>query len=318
MKHFFVEALEGSLTPLLTPLRDGSLDLVNYAMLIEHQIHEGSNGIVVNGTSGEPSTLTLEERNRLIDVAVHTVRGRCPVIAATGSQSHAETCALTEHATRAGVDALLIVTPYYLRPPQRGLIEYFIDMARRSPLPQLIYHIPGRAAVSLTFDSIAQIVEQAPNVIGLKHAANDLVLPTQCLAHFGMQFRVFVGLEELSFPMMAIGACGVMNAVGNVAPARVAALCTAVRSGDFDGARRLHFELFELNQAVFYDTNPIPIKYMARRLGLISANEHRLPLLPAAPELERRLDEVLRRANLLSQERTDRLPNYSPLSGRGI
>jgi 4-hydroxy-tetrahydrodipicolinate synthase len=237
---------------------------------------------------------------RLLETALEIARGRCPVVAATGSQSSAETLVLCDHATRVGADALLVVTPYYIRPPQRGLVEYFVDVARRTPLPVLIYHIPGRAAVSVTVDTIAQVRERAVNLVGMKHAVNDLGFATECLARFGADFRVFVGLEELSFPLLAIGASGLMNAVGNLAPRKVAQLVETVAEGDMTAARRMHFELFELNQAVFFDTNPIPIKYMARRLGLLPTNEHRLPMMPATAELERRLDEVLRRSGLLS------------------
>jgi 4-hydroxy-tetrahydrodipicolinate synthase len=152
----------------------------------------------------------------------------------------------------------------------------------------------------MTTDAIAAIREGAPNLLGMKHAVNDLGFATECLARFGPDFRIFVGLEELSFPMMAIGACGLMNAVGNIEPGKVAQLCEAVERSDMETARRLHFELFELNQAVFFDTNPIPIKYMARRLGVTPSNEHRLPMMPATAELERRLDAVLKRARLLA------------------
>jgi 4-hydroxy-tetrahydrodipicolinate synthase len=295
-----VKPLCGSITPLITPFKKGEVDYDRYATLVENQISEGSHGVLVNGTTAEPSTLTSEERCRLLEVAVETARGRCPVIAATGGQSLAETRLLCDHATRSGADALLVVTPYYVRPPQRGLVEYFVAVAGRTSLPVLIYHIPGRAAVSVTVDTIAQIRVRAPNLVGMKHAVNDLGFATECLARFGAGFRIFVGLEELSFPMLAIGACGVMNAVGNLAPRRVAQLCEAVEQGNMEAARSLHFELFELNQAVFFDTNPIPIKYMARRLGLLKVNEHRLPMVSASSELEQRLDEVLRRAGLLT------------------
>ena len=290
----------GSITPLITPFKSGAVDYDSYATLVENQISEGSHGVLVNGTTAEPSTLTSEERCRLLEVAVETAQGRCPVIAATGGQSLTETRLLCDHATGSGADALLVVTPYYVRPPQRGLVEYFVDVAGRTSLPVLIYHIPGRAAVAVTGDTIAQIRARAPNLVGMKHAVNDLGFATECLARFGADFRIFVGLEELSFPMLAIGACGVMNAVGNLAPRRVAQLCEAVEQGNMEAARCLHFELFELNQAVFFDTNPIPIKYMARRLGLLKVNEHRLPMVSASDELEQRLDEVLRRAGLLT------------------
>jgi 4-hydroxy-tetrahydrodipicolinate synthase len=290
--------LRGSYPPLVTPFAGGSVDYDTYARLIEFQIAEGSHGIVVNGTTGEPSTLSAEERARLVKVAVDTVHGRVPVVAATGSQSHAETVWLTEQADDAGADAVLIVTPYYLRPPQRGLVEYFVDVGRRTGLPCLLYHIPGRAAVSLEVDTIERIAARLPTLVGLKQAANDLGFVSELLDRFGPEFRVFVGLEELSFPMLAIGAAGLMNAVGNVAPRRVAQLYEAVASGSLAQGRALHAALFEVNRAVFWDTNPIPIKYMMTRLGLLPQNEHRLPMVPADERLAARLDALLERAQL--------------------
>lgn len=287
--------LQGSIPPLVTPFRDGAVDLDAFTRLVEYQLAHGSHGILVNGTSAEPSTLTLEERNRLVSRAIEVANGQIPVVAATGSQSLAESRALTDHAVRAGADALLIVTPYYIRPPQRGLVEYFLELARGHETPWMIYHIPGRAAVSVTIESLATIASRAPHFVGMKHAANDLGYMASCLAARGPEFRMFVGLEELSFPGLAIGACGLMNAVGNLRPRPLAEMCDAVRRGDLAVARGLHERLFEINQAVFFETNPIPIKYMMRRLGLIPTNEHRLPMSPAPPELERRLDGVLDR-----------------------
>lgn len=278
---------------------DGSIDEPTFTALIEWQCNQSSNGIVINGTTAEPSTLTQEERARLVRLAVDAARGRLPVVAATGSQSHAETLWLTEQAVQAGADAVLVVTPYYLRPPQRGLIEYFVDIASRTPLPFLIYHIPGRAAVSLELDSLAAIVDRASNVVGLKHASADLEYITGALRRVGDDFRIFAGLEHLSLPMLTIGAAGLMNAVGNLVPSRIASLYNAVAGNNLEAARQLHDQLAELNAAVFYDTNPIPMKYMMRRAGILPANNHRLPMMPATPELERRLDEVLDRAGLL-------------------
>ncbi|TAL82294.1 MAG: 4-hydroxy-tetrahydrodipicolinate synthase [Candidimonas sp.] len=291
--------LRGSYPPIVTPFKNGHVDYDAYAGLIEFQIANGTHGILVNGTSSEPSTLTIEERNRLVNTAVQAADGRVPVVAATGSQSHAETVALTEFADKAGANALLVVTPYYIKPPQRGIAQYYIDVAQRTMLPMMIYHIPGRTAVSVELNTLEQIMERAPNLVGIKHAVNDLGFASRMLKTFGSDFRVFVGLEELSFPMLAIGACGMMNAVANLAPKKVAQLYEAVRRNDLQAAHSLHFELFELNCSVFYDTNPIPMKYMMRRLGILSSNEHRLPMVPATPELEKRLDEVLTRAGML-------------------
>ncbi len=292
-------ALKGSIPPIVTPFRQGEVDYDTYARLVEFQVDNGSHGVLVNGTTSEPSTLTTAERNRLVDVAMEAVKGRVPVVAATGSQSLAETEELTAHAVRRGVDALLVVTPYYIRPPQRGLVQYYLHLAARHDTPWMIYHIPGRAAVNVTLESMKEIREKSPSFVGMKHAVNDLGLVTECLAAFGDEFKVFVGLEELSFPMMAIGACGLMNAVGNLRPGVLAQMCEAVWRGDLASGRELHQRLLEINQAVFYDTNPIPMKYMMKKLGLLAANEHRLPMVPATPELEKRLDGVLARAGLL-------------------
>lgn len=293
-----LERLKGSMPPLVTPIRGGQVDYDAYARLVEFQIANGTHGILVNGTTGEPSTLSVEERNRLVEVAIEAARGRVPVVAATGSQSLADSRRLTEHAARSGADALLIVTPYFVRPPQRGLVAYYLDLASIAPLPWMVYHIPGRAAVSVTIETLKALKERSANFVGMKQAVNDLGFVSECFAALGPDFKVFVGLEELSFPMMAIGACGLMNAVGNLAPRPLAELCEAVWSNDLARARELHHRLFELNQAVFFDTNPIPVKYMMRRLGLLATNEHRLPMAPATPELERRLDAVLERAGL--------------------
>ena len=291
--------LRGSIPPLVTPFANGEVDYGAYARLVEQQIADGSHGILVNGTTAEPSTLTTDERNRLVSLAVETAASRVPVVAATGSQSLAETLALTRHAAQAGADALLIVTPYYVRPPQRGLVEFYLEVAATNDLPWMVYHIPGRTAVSVTLETLETLRARSPNFVGMKHAVNDLGFASECLQALGPDFKIFVGLEELSFPMLAVGACGLMNAVGNLRPRPLAEMCDAVDAADLRKGRALHDQLLELNKAVFFDTNPIPIKYMMKRLGLLPANEHRLPMAAATPELEARLDRVLERAGLL-------------------
>lgn len=299
-----LDRLKGSIPPLVTPFRNGAVDYEGYARLVEFEIRNGSHGILVNGTTAEPSTLSVAERNRLVDIGVQVAGGRIPVVAATGSQSLEETRKLSEHAAKAGADALLIITPYYIRPPQRGLVAYFLELAKATELPWMVYHIPGRTAVNVTIDTLKELRAKSPSFVGMKHAVNDLALVSECHAVLGPQFKIFVGLEELSFPMMAVGACGLMNAVGNLLPRVLADLCEAVWRGDLASAQGLHHRLFEINQAVFFDTNPIPMKYMMRRLGILATNEHRLPMMPATPELERRLDGVLRRAGLLEERAT--------------
>ena len=291
--------IRGSIPPIITPFVNGEVDYKTYASLIEYQIKNGSHGILVNGTTAEPSTLTLDERNKLINIAVEVANGKIPVIAGTGSQSIIETKILTNHAVEAGVDSLLIVTPYYIKPPQRGLIEYYLELTEKIDIPWMIYHIPGRTAVNVTLETMKILSDKSANFVGMKHAVNDLGFVTECLSAFGPDFKIFVGLEELSFPMLSIGACGLMNAVGNLRPNILSEMCEAVWNKNNERGLELHQQLLEINQAVFYDTNPIPIKYMMKKLCIMNNNEHRLPMMSATVELEKRLDIVLRNSGLL-------------------
>ena len=292
--------LRGSFPPLVTPFRGGGkVDYDQFARLVERQIEQGSTGVVVTGTTGEPSSLTLEERTQLLKVALDVSAGRIQVIAATGSQSFAETAQLTTQAEAAGADAALVVTPYYIKPSQRGLVDYFVALAQQTQLPLMIYHIPGRAAVSIKAQTVIRIAEQVPHLVGLKHADQNLELLTELLLALGPEFRIFCGVEALSFPMLVLGGSGLMNAVGNLAPAVVAELYTAVQRGDMKRALEIHTEIFELNQSIFIDTNPVPLKYMMSRLGQLDSPELRLPLVPLEKHHERTLDAVLARAGLL-------------------
>ncbi len=291
--------LTGSFPPLITPFKRGEVDYDTYARLVEHHVKHGSHGILVTGTTSEPSTLTVDERIRCLEVALEAARGKTPVVAATGSQSYAESAELTTRASKAGADALLVVTPYYIQPPQRGLVEYYAALGKLTDKPMMIYHIPGRAAVSVRLDTFAEILERVPNMVGMKHASNDLEFVTHCIDRFGDAFRIFVGLEHMSFPMMAVGGCGLMNAAGNLLPRKMAQLCELVFAGKMQAAKKLHYALAELNESIFYDTNPIALKYMMKKVKLIPRNEHRLPMVPATKELEKRLDGVLKRAGLI-------------------
>jgi 4-hydroxy-tetrahydrodipicolinate synthase len=293
--------LRGSYPPLVTPFRNGGLDLDAFGRLVEHQVSGGSHGIVVCGTTAEATSLSASEKGDLFRAAVAAAGGQLPVVAGAGGASLQETLELVGRAERASVDAVLVVTPYYVRPPQAGIVEYFVEVGKRTSLPLLIYHIPGRAAVSVTADTVARIAERTPNLAGIKHAAVDLDLVSELLLRIGPDLRVFCGLESLSLPMLAVGAAGVMNAVGNLVPARVAALCGAVAAGRLEEARRIHVELFELSQAIFVDTNPTPLKYMMARVGLLASPEVRLPLVPLDEAKRKTVDEMLRRAGLLER-----------------
>jgi 4-hydroxy-tetrahydrodipicolinate synthase len=258
--------LRGSIPPLITPFKNGEVDYDAYAALVNFQIDEGSHGILVNGTTAEPSTLTTEERNRLVTLAIEVTAGRVPVVAATGSQSLAESRALTEHSVAAGADSLLIVTPYYIKPPQRGLVAYYLELAKGHDVPWMIYHIPGHTAVGVTLNTLKACKDKSPTFVGIKHAVNDLGFVSECLHEFGADFKVFVGLEELSFPMMAVGACGLMNAVGNLRPGVLAQMCEAVDAGDVATARALRPAARD-QQDPCSSTQAIPMKYLMKKPG---------------------------------------------------
>lgn len=254
--------------------------------------------MLVNATSGEPTTLTLDEKVRLIEVAVKTSANRKPVAAGIPAESHSEAVWLLTRAEKAGVDALVSVTPYYVRPPQRGLIAFFSDLARRTELPFLIYHIPGRAAVSVAAETFEAIAERCPNFVGLKNTDDNLALVSCLLSRLGSDFRIFGGLESTAFAMSVLGGCGTMITTSNVAPKRIAELNELCAAGKLHEAQALAIELDQLMAAAFLDTGPIPIKCMMKMMGLIATNEHRLPMVPASAELEKQLAVVVKRYEL--------------------
>jgi 4-hydroxy-tetrahydrodipicolinate synthase len=293
-----VAFLRGAFTPLVAPFRNGEVDYDRYAKLVQWQIEQGTHGLLVNATSGEPTTLTFEEKARLIEVAVKTSAGRKPVVAGIPAESHAEAVTLLARAEKAGANAVVSVTPYYVRPPQRGLVAFFTDLARRTELPFLIYHIPGRAAVSVTAETFAAIAERCPNFVGLKNTDEDLALVSRLINHLGPDFRIFGGLESTAFAMCALGGCGTMITTSNVAPSQIARLNEFCMAGKLHEAQTLAIEIDELMTAPFLDTGPIPIKCMMKLMGLIPVNEHRLPMMPATPELEKQLEAVVKRYSL--------------------
>ena len=293
-----VPFLKGAFTPLVVPFDGGEVDYDQYAKLIEWQIEQGTHGLLVNATSGEPTTLTLEEKARLIEVAVKTSAGRKPVAAGIPAESYSEAVMLLRRAEKVGADALVSVTPYYVRPPQRGLVAFFTDLAKHTNLPFLIYHIPGRAAVSVTAETFEAIAERCPNFVGLKNTDDDLALVSRLINRLGPDFRIFGGLEATAFAMCALGGCGTMITTSNVAPKRIAELNNLCMAGKLHEAQTFAIEIDELMAAAFLDTGPIPIKCMMKLMGLIAKNEHRLPMVPATPELEKQLEAVVKRYGL--------------------
>ena len=292
--------LRGSIVPLVTPFADGAVDAAAFEAAVE-RVGAASDGVVVTGTSGEPTSLSVAERADLFRRAVAVAAGRFPVVAATGSPNQAETLQLTREAERVGADAVMVVCPAFVKPSQEGLRRHFVTVAGATSLPLLIYNIPGRSGVGVSGETVERIAAEAPNLVGLKHASNDLDLVTDLLLRLGDDFRLFCGLESYSYPFLAVGGAGLMSAVGNLLPGPVAELCAAVAAADHARALALHRELFRLNQAVFYDTNPGPLKAMLADAGL-GSEEVRPPLAPLAAETRARVLEVAHACRLNQPE----------------
>lgn len=289
-------APRGSLTPLVTPFRSGAIDEDAFSQLIEDQIEAGSHGITVAGTTGEPASLTLAERERLVELAVEITAGRVPVLAGTGTNEIESTLRLTRSAEHAGASVALVVTPYYVRPNQTGLRDWFERVAANTELPVILYDIPGRSGVELAVETVEQLRAQ-DNIIGVKIARPDLDHVSRVLARCGRDFAVYSGVETLCYPMLCLGGAGHISATANVFPREVAALADAAFDGDWERARELHFALLDVNAAIFFDTNPVPVKAMLAAQGKASA-EVRPPLTTLEPTVEQRVREVLERVRL--------------------
>jgi len=282
----------GSIVPLITPFRDGDLDEAALADLVDWQIASGSHGISVTGTTGEPSALTRAERERVIAVTAEAVNCRVPFVAGTGSNNLDETLHLSKFAQRVGVDALLVVVPYYIKPSQEGLYRYFKRVAAEIDMPLILYNIPGRSAVNLEINTVARLREDCPNIIGIKEANPDFSHITRLLGRLGRDFLVYSGIELLCFPILAIGGAGYVSATGNILPQEVAQLYDLTAAGKWQEAQDLHYHLMPLNDVVFIEINPVPVKTALGIMGKISP-EVRLPLAPLIPENEDRLRQVL-------------------------
>ncbi|TMI71869.1 MAG: 2,4-dihydroxyhept-2-ene-1,7-dioic acid aldolase [Bacillati bacterium ANGP1] len=292
--------MRGSLVPVVTPFRKGQLDDSRFVDLIEWQIDSGSHGVVVTGTTGEPSALTLEEREHLIELAVRTVRRRLPVIAGTGTANHAETLRLTQFAKRIAADAALVVVPYYTRPTQEGLYRHFRSIADAVDLPVFIYNIPGRTAVNLEPQTIARLARDCRNIIGVKEANKDFEHVNRVIHLCGRNFLVYSGIELLCFPILAIGGAGHVSATANILPREVARLYDLAAGGQWDAARDLHYHLLPMNEALFVETNPVPVKTALGLMGKIDP-EVRLPLAPMSLDNLERLKQVMASYGLVPQ-----------------
>lgn len=284
--------LRGSIVPLVTPFtRDGEVDEEALRSLIRFQMKSGSHGISVAGTTGEPSSLTHAERERLFQIAVEEAHGKIPVVAGTGTNNLQETLRFTRAAEKAGVDAVLVIVPYYIRPSQHGLFEYFSAVASSTSLPLIIYNIPGRTACNIEPATVWKLRQKHDNIVGIKESNRDLDQVSNLLL-MDSELLVYCGIESLCFPMLALGGAGHFSATANILPAEVAALYNLVQEGKWEEARKMHYRLLKISEAIFWETNPVPLKAALGMMGLITPTV-RLPLAPLSEEKREALRMLL-------------------------
>lgn len=282
----------GSIVAIVTPFKNGRVDEEAYRELIEFQIQNGTSAIVPCGTTGESATLTVEEHNRVIDIAVEAVKKRVPVIAGTGGNSTREAIELTAHAKKIGADATLQVAPYYNKPTQEGLYQHFRAIAKGAPLPQVVYNIPGRTGVNILPQTVARVAE-IPEVVAIKEASGDLGQMAEVVRLAGDKISLLSGDDNLTLPVLAIGGKGVISVVANIVPKDTAEMVRAWEKGDWAGARERFYRLLPLCQAMFYETNPIPVKTSLALMGKMDG-ELRLPLCAMASANLERLKKALK------------------------
>jgi 4-hydroxy-tetrahydrodipicolinate synthase len=288
--------LQGSMTALITPFRDGAVDEEAFARLVERQIAECSDVLVPCGTTGESATSSHDEHRRVVAICVETARGRRPVIAGAGSNSTAEAIDLMRHAKEIGADAVLSVAPYYNKPSQEGLFAHFKALNDAVQIPIVVYNIPGRSVVDIRPETMARIAA-LPNVIGVKDSSGD---PSRAAWHrelIGPDFLNIAGDDNLALAFAAYGAVGCISVVANIAPGACARMQAAIRANDWETARDINLRLAPLARALFAEPNPAPAKYALSVLGLCSA-EVRLPMVEIAPATRALVEDALRHAGL--------------------
>jgi len=270
----------GAIVATVTPFRNGNLDKNALKKLVTFQIESGTDGIVPCGTTGESATLSVEEHERVIDIVLESADGRVPVIAGTGSNNTKEAVALTRYAKKAGVSGALVITPYYNKPTQDGLYRHFHAVAESADIPIILYNVPGRTGVNMAAQTLARLAE-IPNIVGVKEASGNLTQVCDIIRMTPKKFCVLSGDDALFFPMMALGAKGVISVTSNVAPRLMAELYDTYVIGEISRARDIHYHLWPLFHALFLETNPIPAKTALAMMKKIR-EEFRLPLSPMA------------------------------------
>ena len=295
--------LRGCGTALVTPFQaNGELDETAMRRLVRRQLEEGIDFVVPCGTTGESPVLTAEEHARVVAITLEEAGGKVPVIAGAGGNNTRRVCEQVRQMERLGVDGILSVSPYYNKPTQEGICQHYRAIAQATSLPIIVYNVPGRTGSNIEPATLLRLAE-IPNILGVKEASGNVVQIGEILRRVPERFRVISGDDSITLPAMAMGACGVVSVVSNVAPGEMTELVTLCNRGDFRAARRLHSRLLPLMQGLFLETSPIPVKAALAALGLIRPI-YRLPLVPMQPESHAKLLKILEDLELLAAKET--------------
>jgi 4-hydroxy-tetrahydrodipicolinate synthase len=301
--------ITGSLVAIVTPMHeDARLDLGAFRKLIDWHVEEGTDGIVVVGTTGESPTVNVDEHKELIRLAVQHARGRIPIIAGTGGNSTAEAIELTESAKKAGATACLSVVPYYNKPTQEGLYRHFSKIAETVDLPMIMYNVPGRTVADMQNDTVLRLA-QVPGIIGIKDATANIERGSDLIKRAPRNFAIYSGDDATCLALILMGGHGVISVTANVAPKLMHQMCAAALVGDVKKAREINLRLLSLHQRLFVEANPIPVKWAMAEMGLIEGGL-RLPLSPMAEKFQQTVREALHEAGIA-------LPGLRVVEGRG-
>ena len=289
--------LKGSLVAVVTPMHeDGALDWDRFRALVDFHVAQGTDGIVVVGTTGESPTVDYDEHCELIRVAVEQARGRIPIIAGTGANSTREAIELTSCAKEQGAQSCLLVSPYYNKPTQEGLYRHFKAIAEAVDIPQILYNVPGRTASDITNETVLRLAE-IPNIVGIKDATGNMERGSDLLRRAPKDFAIYSGDDASALALMLLGGHGVISVTSNIAPALMHQMCKAAFAGDVSTAREINFKLLGLHSKLFVEANPIPVKWAAAQMGLIGTGI-RLPLTPLSSTYYETLRQAMRQAGI--------------------
>jgi len=287
------EVLKGSIVALVTPFKNGKIDEDSFRNLIRWHLKEGTHGILVSGTTGESATLTKEEKRRLFEIALEEAKGKVPLIAGTGTNDTQKTLELTKMAEELGMDAALLVTPYYNKPTQKGLYEHYKYIASKVSIPIILYNVPGRTSVNLLPETTAKLSE-IDNIVAIKEACGDLKQVTELVLKCRKDFVILSGDDFTAYPTITLGGKGVISVAANIMPKEMAELMEAALNGNYSRALELHLYLYPLFKILFIETNPVPAKEALYLMGMIESPEVRLPLTGLSENSFQQLKALLR------------------------